>query len=79
MGLPAPFKRPSVDLDSGGPKRDWATIPASKLAVDDIVSGYGRIKSVEVTEASTTLHNVMDVRFVLPTGKDDVFAFTANG
>lgn len=68
-----------MNLDAGGPRREWSTISASKLAVGDTVSAHGMIHSVSSDDETTVLTNVMGDRFVLIAGEDDVYAFTANG
>lgn len=43
---PAPFKRPSVSISTGGPVRTWGTRFVSSLLPGDMIAGMGQIAQV---------------------------------
>ena len=46
--IPAPFTRPSIDLTPGAasPRRDWRTVPVTRIAVGDVVPGVGLVTAI---------------------------------
>jgi hypothetical protein len=45
--MPAPFERPSINVGSNEPRRQWATVMSDQLKAGDIVPSVGRIVSVD--------------------------------
>lgn len=46
MVKPPPFKRPSVEIHNGGPKREWMDIPAHEVRRGDMWGDHGLVENI---------------------------------
>lgn len=58
--IPKPFQRPGINL--GGPKKEWHTVQAGQIEVEDLIKGRGLVQDVSKGEKTGT------VRFFMASG-----------
>lgn len=71
--IPAPFKRPSIDLDKVG--REWKWVPPETISEGDIIPDLGLIKRVNTQEGRVFITGAGKTKwFYLD---EDIWAFTS--
>lgn len=73
--IPKPFKRSSVTLSTGAPRRSWVSVHASVLSTGDIVQDKGMVETHTRTGPLVKIEYVSG-EVVQYTPADYVLAFT---
>lgn len=69
MSKPAPFKRPSIDMNRSG--RTWQCVKANQLTKDDVVADRGLVSTVHKFHNVQTSVDCIDVYYI--NGEIDTF------